>query len=475
LPAGDKVISMAKRTLTRRDLLSYSTVGAAAIMAGKPSFAAASAPWGSKKQAKNIIVCVADGMSVAVPTMLDQYQTLTTGKGSYWRWLMNQDFVVNGLQDTRSLTGPVTDSSAASSAWGSGVHIWNGAVNWLPGGEHGIELRSLFEIMKSEARMKTGLVTTASITHATPAGFAICHNSRDEEWVIAEKYLALAPDILMGGGDKFFAADKRKDKVDLYSKFTAAGYSVARNLGAMDAASGNKRLLGIFSSGHMPYTVDQNHDPNLAALTPTLAQMALKAMKGLDNGKGFVLQVEGARIDHGGHTNDLAAQLFDQLAFEDAVKAVCEWALNDGETLVVITSDHGNGNPGLAGAGDEYFAAAEGLLKAQTMTCSFAPILGAIRANPDTNTVIETVKSKYQIELTKDEAQFVVDGVKKEGFISTVEVFGEDFSHLAIALSNHTHVNYMTHAHTSDHVMVTALGPGCENWSGLTQNVSYFD
>ena len=466
---------MDKRTVTRRDLLGYGAAGTAAFLTGLPSLAGAASHWGIGKKAKNIIFCVADGMSVAVPTMLDQYLRLTTGKGSFWSSLMSQEYAVNGLQDTRSLTGPVTDSSAASSSWGSGVHIWNGAVNWLPDGSKGIELRTLFDLMKNEGKIKTGLVSTATITHATPAGFAICHDNRDEEEVIASKYLATKPDVLLGGGDTFFSAGRRKDKTDLYARIAASGYSIVKNSGELASVPTGKPLLGVFSDGHMPYTVDQIHDMKLGLQVPTLAKMAMTAISMLDGSNGFFLQVEGARVDHGGHINDFAAQLFDQMAFDEAVAAIVNWALKDGETLVVITSDHGNGNPGLAGAGIEYADSGNGLLKAQNMTCSFGPLLAAIKSKPDVDNVIGQVKDKYAIELRNDEAQFVVDGVEKSTFLSKVEVFGEDFSHLAIALSNHTHVNYMTHAHTSDHVLVTAVGPGCEQFFGLTQNVSYFD
>lgn len=224
----------------------------------------------------------------------------------------------------------------------------------------------------------------------------------------------------------------------------------------------------------MPYTVDHNHDPKLKASTPTLAQMTSTAISQLKGGSGFVLQIEGARIDHGGHTNDFAAQLFDQLAFEDAVRVAVEFALEDQETLVVVTSDHGNGNPGLAGAGDEYFESAGGLKLAQNMTCSFVPILVSIKLKATPDNVIEVVKDRYQIELSMDEAQFVADGLTKTSPTSKIRVLNQDFSNLAMALSNHTHVNYMTYTHTSDHVLVSALGPGCEFFNGLTSNISYF-
>ncbi|MBS1721433.1 MAG: alkaline phosphatase [Armatimonadetes bacterium] len=463
---------MARQSVTRRDLLTYGAAGAGALLAGLPNPARAAESWGRVKRAKNIIFCVADGMSAAVPTMLDHYLQATAGRTSLWTSLMNEEYAVNGLQDTRSLTGMVTDSSAASSAWGSGVHIWNGAVNWLPGGKEGVALRPLLDIMKSEGKMRTGLVTTATVTHATPAGFAICHNNRDEEWVIADRYLAANIDVLMGGGEKFFASSGRKDKVDLKGKFAGKGFTLADDRDAMLSAHG--KLLGLFASGHVPYTIDRDHDEKLQKTVPTLAEMATKAIQLLDGADGFILQVEGARVDHGGHGNDFAAQLFDQMAFDEALKAIVEWALVDGETLVVITSDHGNGNPGLGGAGDEYYDSTAGLLKYQGFKCSFGPVMTAIKAEPTVATIQGTVEDKFGVQLTSQEASLVASGLKKRSEINVIDVFSQDFSALAMVLSNHTHVGYMTNAHTSDHVLVTAIGPGCEEFHGLTSNVSYF-
>ena len=65
-----------------------------------------------------------------------------------------------------------------------------------------------------------------------------------------------------------------------------------------------------------------------------------------DNKEGFVLQVEGGKVDWAAHANDVAALIHDQLAFEEAVKAVMDFAEKDGNTLVIITTDHGNANPG---------------------------------------------------------------------------------------------------------------------------------
>jgi|GEM_PF-5853748 len=136
-----------------------------------------------------------------------------------------------------------------------------------------------------------------------------------------------------------------------------------------------RRLLGVFSDGHTPFSVDRNNDPLLQMSVPSLAEMASAAIDRLKSGSnGFLLQIEGGRVDHGGHGNDLAALVYDQIAFEEAVKVAVDFALSNGETLVVITTDHACGGPSLNGAGHEYGDSAAGLRTLTGMKASYAEV-----------------------------------------------------------------------------------------------------
>ncbi|MES1227179.1 MAG: alkaline phosphatase, partial [Armatimonadota bacterium] len=148
--------------ISRRTLIGTGAAALTSTALGVPK----NLPASVKRKPKNIIFCVADGMAQQTLSMADIFQDQMMGHRSYWHWLANQDYVTNGLQMTRSLGSVVTDSAAASSAWGSGRHIWNGQLNTYP---DGTKLRTLQSILK-EHGMKTGLVTTTTITHATPAG-----------------------------------------------------------------------------------------------------------------------------------------------------------------------------------------------------------------------------------------------------------------------------------------------------------------
>src|SRR3546814_13711451 len=119
--------------------------------------------------------------------------------------------VRRGLMEKASSTILVTDSSAASSSWGGGVRVNNGTLNVAPDGSRPVPILQKFKT----ASKAVGCVTTVPITHATPAGFCVNNDSRSDQPGIAEQYLKLGFDVMMGGGTEFFGADKRKDKLDL--------------------------------------------------------------------------------------------------------------------------------------------------------------------------------------------------------------------------------------------------------------------
>lgn len=428
------------------------------------------APIAKGKKPKNIIFCVVDGMPLSCLTIVDHLRQINEGKRSYWSWLMDQPNVVNGLQDTRSLSSVVTDSSAASSAWGSGSHIWNGMTNMLP---DKTELMTLTKLMAAKG-VACGLVTTATMTHATPSGFAISCVNRDLEALIAEKYLDSGVSVFLGGGDRFYSASARKDKRDLYAEFAAKGFMVIKDRDSMLPAKSDK-LLGIFSSGHVPYTVDRNHSLPLQRSTPTLSEMtevALRNLKGKKN--GFLLQVEGARVDHGGHANDLAAMINDQIAFEDAVKTCIDFAMKDGETLVIITADHATGGLTLNGAGDEYIESTDGLKRIANLHASYSGVTPALMANKTTQNAKDVFKDKYELEITDDEAQVVVDALNGKFALGESIFFRGLTSTLGAVIGNHTKTTFTSANHQSDHVLVSAYGPGSELCAGLTQNTEFF-
>lgn len=410
---------------------------------------------GSNKTAKNIIFMVSDGMSAGTLNMADMLLDRKTGKGSNWIQLYKDQRVSRALMDTASANSIVTDSSAASSSWGGGHRVNNGSLNIGPKGEKRLPIWQKFK----KAGKMAGCVTTVPITHATPAGFCVNNDSRNAQEEIAEDYLRLGFDIMMGGGNKYFDPALREDKKDVYADYKAKGWQVVRSRPEMMAAANDRPVLGVFADDAMPYSIDREHDPTLKANSPTLAEMAQKAIDRMKGHKdGFVLQIEGGKVDWAAHANDVAALLYDQIAFDEAVKVAVDFAEKDGNTLVIITTDHGNANPGMiyGKKADDNFDRIqqftntnEWILNTITPQYTAAQIRGLISAANGMTITDEQAKTilAYYTGLEKNE-----DGVynyKKLPFRTFSEMQKE-----------YTSVGWISMDHSADYVELAMFGPG---------------
>ncbi|WP_282456433.1 alkaline phosphatase [Chitinophaga sedimenti] len=224
---------------------------------------AMAAATGEKKKAKggsakNIIFMVSDGMSTGTLNMADMLLQRKEGRRTNWLSLYETGQGTRALMDTASASSLVTDSAAASSSWGGGVRVPNGSINV---GANGQAYQPILQKFKAAGK-SVGCVTTVPITHATPAGFCVNSRSRGDQEEIAVQYTELKFDVMMGGGNEFFDAAKRKDKRDVYADFVSAGYEVVKTGTAMEqvSASSQKPLLAVFSDNGLPYTPDANND-----------------------------------------------------------------------------------------------------------------------------------------------------------------------------------------------------------------------
>jgi alkaline phosphatase len=436
------------------------------------------------KDARSVIFMVSDGMSAGVLPMAEAFSRLARKKGTQWGQLLARKDIVHGLLDMGSLSGMVTDSSAASSSWGTGSRVFNAAVNVLP---DGTKLTPIGWLARDRGR-NVGLVTTATVTHATPAGFASVTPRRDDEEAIASQYLDRV-DVVLGGGRRFFAAEKRKDKQDLAGAFRSAGYQVSMKKADLKASPGQK-LLGLYDDSHVPYSIDQQASKKAKDEVPTLAEMTRAALTSLDAApNGFLLQIEGARIDHAAHANDAAGLLWDQLAFDDAIEAVLEYCARRPDTLVVVTSDHGNSNPGLSGLGTEYKdtdAAFATLLKARSSYSVLAKVLGSSTdytgitidtkpaAAPKTGFVQQVVADEIGIAISPDESKAIQLAVARGRMLSVNKQLDNLQGLLGQVFGNHTSVGWVGTSHTADYTTLTAWGPGSEALAGLHRNTDIF-
>ncbi|MBK1441047.1 alkaline phosphatase [Parapedobacter sp. ISTM3] len=445
--------------MKRRDFFrnaAFTAAGAAvlspfeSIAGGRHSAVAHSAD----KRAKNIIFMVSDGMSIGTLSMANMLSERRDGKLSTWMSLYHAGTVQRGLMDTASANSLVTDSSAASSAWGGGVRVNNGVLNVAPDGSKPTPILQKFKA----AGKAVGCVTTVPITHATPAGFCVNNDSRSAQAEIALTYHDLRFDVMMGGGTEFFSADKRDDRVDVFGKFASSGFQVAKTrdeLLAIDAGGKDAPILGVFHQDGLPYALDREHDETLKKETPSLAEMVGTAIRHLKkNRNGFVLQVEGGKVDWAAHANDVGALLYDQLAFEEALATAIAFAEADGDTLVIVTTDHGNANPGLFGGTKNF----ERIIDFKHTNDW---VLQGIDRDFTARQVIERIEHAQGIVIKADEAirllsHYVTDR-NEDGLYNPYKL---PFAEFAEIQQRYTAVSWASTGHSGDHVEIAAYGAG---------------
>ncbi len=461
--------------LNRRRFLGVSTLAASAgITAGTQAQVArpaASTPTRLGEGApRRIIHVVADGMSHGTLCCADQFSRIERGKPLTWTRLLNEPGTHSAFMDMRSLDSMVTDSAAASSSWGCGRRVRNGTLNVSSKGKPLQPLMQLF----GQAGWKRGLVTTTEITHATPAGFTVSVDSRSQGSDIAVLYLARRLDVFLGGGQNHFDPAKRKDKRNLYSEFLCDGYYVAKTREDLAHAPLDQPWLGTFSGGHLPYTLDRRADANLLKTVPSLAEMVDRALAKLGRHDRFLLQVEGGRVDHGAHNNDAAAALREQVALDEAIDRIVAFQEMHPGTLVVLTTDHGTGNPGLNGMGSDYKDSPKLFRHLSDHKASFSTILGKLK-KASSITESGRVLAEYTgykaderkllrfLPFLSGKGSPLFDGLKSET------------SGLGQLLANHTGVSFTSGQHTSDYVSLLAFGPGSDRFRGLIRNTDVFE
>lgn len=472
---------MSKSKLSRLDFLKTGALSTAALGTG---FIGKSSAKSIKKSnfgdAKNVIFLVSDGMSSGTLALADLTKQARDGEKTNWVKLYESDRKYHrGLMDMASLDSTVTDSAAASSSWGCGNRINNGGVNWGPNDE---AYKPIAEIFR-DAGKGTGLVTTTRLTHATPAGFAANASSRSMEDEIAEQYSNRNYDVLLGGGNNNFSSDGRDDGQDLYAKFEGNGYTVVKTKDELNRATRNSKLLGVFYDSHLPYTVDHNTESDLQDKVPTLAEMTGSALERLDKHEnGFILQIEGGRVDHAAHGNDPAGLIFDQIAFDDAVKEVMDFTDGRDDTLVILTTDHGNANPGLSGLGSGYRDSPKLMETILDYRHSFEWMYSELgyHWSDDSLKGVTVKKIKDAVEyamntqITNEEGLMIkrsFEGKFRAPFRNRQGPAGV----ISGVLANYNGIYFIGTNHTADYVEIAAWGPGSDRIPTFVRNTALFD
>ncbi|MEX0857662.1 MAG: alkaline phosphatase [Balneolaceae bacterium] len=280
-------------------------------------------PLVESKTIKNIILLIGDGNGLA---QISSGQIGLVGADGL---LHMQTLPVTGFVKTHSSDNLITDSASGATAFSCGLKTYNGAIGVDP---DSAACKTILELAE-EKGLSTGLISTSSITHATPASFAAHVERRSMQEEIAADFLDSGVDVFLGGGVKWFAPAQRSDSVDLLEQFQTVGYEILLNEEELDNSETNQ-LLGLFAEDGFERAEGE----------PSSAKMTSKALDILSqNENGFFLMVEGSQIDWAGHDNDVEYVLREIEDFDAAIKTVLNFAVQDGETLVIITADHETG------------------------------------------------------------------------------------------------------------------------------------
>ncbi|HVP57605.1 MAG TPA: alkaline phosphatase [bacterium] len=289
--------------------------------------------------AKSLILFIGDGMGPEIVSLAKIYADKTMETGPNLVALSNTGTM--GMATTYSANKLVTDSAAGGTALATGTKTNNGMVGVSP---DGTDLGNLLE-WAAHAGKSVGVITTTSVTDATPACFLTHIAARAREFDIAAQIAESRATVIMGGGLAFFAPPdrgKRTDGVDLVAAARDRGFDVVFDKEGL-AAAGGKRLLGLFAAEDLPYQADR-----IAYETPSLPEMFERALRMLTTDPdGFVLVVEGGEIDHGEHENSLARAMAEFFEFDATIGEAMDYQRSDTTLTIVVTADHDTGAPAI--------------------------------------------------------------------------------------------------------------------------------
>lgn len=423
---------------------------------------------------KNVILMIADGTSLDVLSAARWYKFYNKmGDG------LNVDPYLSGTVRTFSSNAPIGDSAPTTSCFMTGVRMKAGNIAIYPEADPENDLypvdasktyqpaTTLLEAMQIEQGKSAGLVATCEFPHATPADCSAHHYNRGN-------YKALAPQMAYQNMDVVFAGGTKIVSDDMKKHFRENGTAYIENdKNAMMNFSGN-RVWALFSDRAQPYDIDR--DP---MQVPSIDEMTQKALEILSkNPNGFFLMIEGSKIDWAAHANDPIGIISEFLAFDKAVGSAIDFAKKNGETVVLVTSDHGNSGFSI-GKRD-----CHGYDK-----ITIGELFGAVSKYKLTSTGLEAIlketppeniKNKFKkytdIDITDDELKSLLEAKNyKEGDYMNVSNSKNLTKHIVDIMNARTCFGYTTGGHTGEEVFLATYHPQGDFLMGHQQNTEVND
>ncbi|MGN1237027.1 MAG: alkaline phosphatase [Bacteroidaceae bacterium] len=433
------------------------------------------------KPVKNVILMIADGNSIGVlgaARWLQYYRDPSITS-------LNVDPWMSGTVITCNSDAPIGDSAPTTSCYMTGHRSRAGYVATFPPykGKANIGFvdstrayapaATLLEAATQLKGKSAGLVFTCQFPHATPADCSSHYYNRGAYGIIADQMVHNNLDVVIGGGTSYLNKPNEE-----YLK--SHGVNVYRDdIAAMRKDKSNK-MWALFSPADMDYDIDRNPDEQ-----PSIAEMTETAISKLSKNKnGFFLMVEGSKTDWAAHANDPGALLNDFLAFDKACGVALDFARRDGNTVVIITSDHGNSGftLGRYGLADYSHLSVEQLFE----TVSKYKLSGDGIENKMNTMPFDSLKSIFKqytsIDLSKEEINLLVNnkGYKNSPIPEELRTPDKESplysSYLSGVitkiLSAHTPFGWTSNGHTGEDVFLACYHPNAsQRITGVNTNV----
>lgn len=314
---------------------------------------------GGQRQARNVILFVGDGLSVANVTSA---RILSRGisEGRYNGRLTIDGFPAMATVGTSGVDSIATDSANSAAAYNTGHKSGVNALNVYPSRARDTlahpRVETLAQIVQRTRGMSVGVVTNTEIQDATPAA-VFAHTRRRSDYLpITDQMLASGVDVLMGGGSASFLpqgtpGSRRRDQRNMIDAFRQQGYVFAEDAGSLAEAAaqtGTRRILGLFNLSNMDGPLDRfylrrgtvERFPN----QPDLTEQVRAALQVLErNPGGFYLMVESGLIDKDNHPLDWERAAYNTIMLDNAVRVARDWAADRNDTMILVVPDHTHG------------------------------------------------------------------------------------------------------------------------------------
>lgn len=420
---------------------------------------------------KSVILFIGDGMAANHVKATEIYAKEILKKD-----LAISSIKTSGVTTTHSASSRITDSAAAATAIYTGFKVKNGQLNVLP---DGAETQGIGMAAK-KAGLSVGVVSSARITDATPAALYATSSSRGSHEEIAVQLMDFMPDVALGVGKRHFVPSgsnngARKDDVDVIAQMKEKGFTYVESLNELNSVDppNIKRLFGMFSHGDMPYAIDRKKNTSSTRL-PTLAELTKAALSIVEkNTKGFLLMIEGGRIDHASHANDIRTMIDETLEFDDAISVGLKFQETHPDVLIVVTGDHETG--GLKNIGDGEFSIDPA--KISNLKKSLSHIEDELRKHPENQ---ESILKSAGLDLSDEEMELLRAAQKRaqeeksagkavDQKASKYDITGS-LKALSAITSQRAKVEWASNNHTETPVITRATGPGAYLFEGSYDN-----